>query len=106
MIRRLLFKGTLLSKGLGLIERASEDIDVKILWGDIGEPAAVEELVALSNNMRRARLGAKSALGPNSEVPIKPDADDDLPMLNLTVKAVRTVDPEQTFWDTLLRSGA
>jgi hypothetical protein len=162
---RLLFKGgTSLSKGFGLINRFSEDIDVTVFRDDIGEPATIEELEALSGNKRRARLdaikdacqayingplraeltqtlqdrlrgaglgaarvdaddddrdgqtllvwypaatprsdyvraaikiesGAKSALDPNSEAPIKPYVDDDLPALDLTVPTVRTVDP-------------
>jgi hypothetical protein len=173
---RLLFKGgTSLSKGFGLINRFSEDIDVTVFRDDIGEPATIEELDALSDKKRRARLeaikdacqtyingplraelmvilqkqlraagldagaarveaddtdpdgqtlliwypaatprsdyvraaikiesGAKSALDPNSEVPIKPYVDDDLPALDLTVPAVRTVDPERTFWDKVV----
>jgi hypothetical protein len=171
---RLLFKGgTSLSKGFGLINRFSEDIDVTVFRDDIGEPATIEELEALSGNKRRARLdaikdacqayingplraeltqtlqdrlraaglgaarvdaddddrdgqtllvwypaatprsdyvraaikiesGAKSALDPNSEVPIKPYVDDDLPALDLTVPTVRTVDPERTFWDKIV----
>ena len=153
---RLLFKGgTSLSKGFGLINRFSEDIDVTVFRDDIGEPATIEELEALSSKKRRARLdaikdacqayingplraeltqilqdrlqaagldagaarveaddadpdgqtlliwypaatprsdyvraaikiesGAKSALDPNSEVPIKPYVDDDLPALD------------------------
>jgi hypothetical protein len=35
-------------------------------------------------------------------VPIKPYVDDDLPALHLTVPAVRTVDPERTFWDKVV----
>lgn len=46
--------------------------------------------------------GAKSALDPNREVPIKPYVDDDLPALDLTVPAVRTVEPERTFWDKVV----
>jgi hypothetical protein len=173
---RLLFKGgTSLSKGFGLINRFSEDIDVTVFRDDIGEPATIEELEALTGKKRRARLdeikdackayingplrdeltlilqdrlrtagrdaaaarveaddadpdgqtlliwypaatprsdyvraaikiesGAKSALDPNSEVPIKPYVDDDLPALDLTVPAVRTVDPERTFWDKVV----
>ena len=173
---RLLFKGgTSLSKGFGLINRFSEDIDVTVFRNDIGEPATIEELDALSGKKRRGRLdaikdackayingplraeltlilqdrlqaagldagaakveaddadpdgqtlliwypaatprsdyvraaikiesGAKSALDPNSEVPIKPYVDDDLPALDLTVPAVRTVDPERTFWDKVV----
>ena len=173
---RLLFKGgTSLSKGFGLINRFSEDIDVTVFRDDLGEPATIEELDALSGKKRRARLdaikeacqayingrlraeltlilqdrlratgliagaarveaddadpdgqtlliwypaatprsdyvraaikiesGAKSALDPNSEVPIKPYVDDDLPALDLTVPAVRTVDPERTFWDKVV----
>ena len=165
-----------MSKGFGLINRFSEDIDVTVFRDDIGEPATIEELDALSRNKRRARLdaikdacqayingplrdrtdgdlaengyrppassagdarveaddadadgqtlliwypaatprsdyvraaikiesGAKSALDPNSEVPIKPYVDDDLPALDLTVPAVRTVDPERTFWDKVV----
>ena len=56
---RLLFKGgTSLSKAYGLIERFSEDIDVTVFRDDLDEPASVEELEALSNNKRRARLDA------------------------------------------------
>ncbi len=173
---RLLFKGgTSLSKGFGLIKRFSEDIDVTVFRDDIGEPATIEKLNALSGKKRKACLdaikdacqayingplraeltrilqdrlqtagldagaarveaddadpdgqtlliwypaatprseyvraaikiesGAKSALDPNSEVPIKPYVDDDLPALDLTVPAVRTVDPERTFWDKVV----
>lgn len=173
---RLLFKGgTSLSKGFGLISRFSEDIDVTVFRDDIGEPATIDELNALSGKKRKARLdairdacrayingplreeltailvdrigraglksgvariepddtdpdgqtllvwypaatpqsayvraavkiesGAKSALDPNSAVPIKPYVDDDLPALDLTVPAVRTVDPERTFWDKVV----
>ena len=173
---RLLFKGgTSLSKGFGLINRFSEDIDVTVFRDDIGEPATIEELEKLSGKKRNARLdaikdackayingplhaeltlifgsrlkatglaateirvtaddtdpdgqtlliwypsttprsdyvraaikiesGAKSALDPNSEVPIKPYVDDDLPTFNLTVPDVRTVDPERTFWDKVV----
>jgi hypothetical protein len=173
---RLLFKGgTSLSKGFGLINRFSEDIDVTVFRDDIGEPATIKELDALSGKKRRARLdsirdackayingplrdeltvilqdrlqaagldpgaarveaddadpegqtlliwyppatprldyvraaikiesGAKSALDPNRDVPIKPYVDDDLPALDLTVPTVRTVDPERTFWDKIV----
>ncbi len=173
---RLLFKGgTSLSKGFGLISRFSEDIDVTVFRGDIGAPATIAELEALSGKKRKVRLdairdacqayingplrdalseilsdrltaaglgpngarverdetdpdgqtvlvwypattphsdyvraaikiesGAKSALDPNREVPIKPYVDDDLPALDLTVPAVRTVEPERTFWDKVV----
>jgi Nucleotidyl transferase AbiEii toxin, Type IV TA system len=46
--------------------------------------------------------GAKSALDPNREVPIKPYVDDDLPALDLTVPAVCTIKPEHTFWDKVV----
>ncbi len=56
---RLLFKGgTSLSKGFGLINRFSEDIDITVFRGDLGESATIEELVALSGKKRRARLDA------------------------------------------------
>ena len=54
---RLLFKGgTSLSKAYGLIQRFSEDIDITVFRDDLGEPASVEELKALSNKRRRGRL--------------------------------------------------
>jgi len=54
---RLLFKGgTSLSKAFGLISRFSEDIDVTVFRADLGEPATLEELEALSGKKRRARL--------------------------------------------------
>jgi hypothetical protein len=56
---RLLFKGgTSLSKGYGLIERFSEDIDITVFREDIGQPARVEELEGLSGKKRTARLDA------------------------------------------------
>jgi hypothetical protein len=59
---RLLFKGgTSLSKGYGLIERFSEDIDITVFREDIGQPATVEELEALSGKKRNARLKAIKA---------------------------------------------
>lgn len=59
---RLLFKGgTSLSKGYGLIERFSEDIDVTVFRDDLGEAASVSELEALSGKKRTARLEAIKA---------------------------------------------
>ena len=56
---RLLFRGgTSLSKAYGLIRRFSEDIDITVFRDDLDEPASVEELEALSNKRRRARLAA------------------------------------------------
>jgi hypothetical protein len=54
---RLLFKGgTSLSKGYGLIERFSEDIDITVFRDDIGQAATVEELEALSGKQCKSRL--------------------------------------------------
>ena len=54
---RLLFRGgTSLSKAYGLIRRFSEDIDITVFRDDLDEPASVEDLEALSNKRRRARL--------------------------------------------------
>ena len=59
---RLLFKGgTSLSKGYGLIERFSEDIDITVFREDIGQPTTVEELEALSGKKRNHRLEAIKA---------------------------------------------
>ena len=59
---RLLFKGgTSLSKGFGLIERFSEDIDVTVFRDDLGVPATIAELEALSRNKREAALDAIKA---------------------------------------------
>ncbi|CAH2402301.1 nucleotidyl transferase AbiEii/AbiGii toxin family protein [Mesorhizobium escarrei] len=56
---RLLFKGgTSLSKGFGLISRFSEDIDVTVFRGDLGERASVAELQNLSRTKREAKLDA------------------------------------------------
>ncbi len=59
---RLLFKGgTSLSKAFGLISRFSEDIDITVFRDDLGQPASIEELEALSRKKRRARLDAIKA---------------------------------------------
>ncbi|WP_246675610.1 nucleotidyl transferase AbiEii/AbiGii toxin family protein [Mesorhizobium sp. B2-6-4] len=56
---RLLFKSdTSLSKGYELIKRFSEDINLTGFRDDLDEPASVEELQALSNKKRRAKLDA------------------------------------------------
>ena len=56
---RLLFKGgTSLSKGFGLINRFSEDIDVTVFRDDIGEPASIPDLEALSGKKRKVALKA------------------------------------------------
>lgn len=174
---RLLFKGgTSLSKGYGLIERFSEDIDITVFREDIGHAATVEDLEALSGKKRTARLeaiktacqeyihgpmlerlkellqqmlntsklgaerarveldqddpdhqslllwypsvtaegnayirrsikiesGAKSALDPHAPVVVRPYIADDLPLLDLVVRNVITVDPSRTFWDKII----
>ena len=54
---RLLFKGgTSLSKAFGLISRFSEDIDITVFRGDLGQAATVAQLEALSRKKRNARL--------------------------------------------------
>jgi hypothetical protein len=59
---RLLFKGgTSLSKGYGLIERFSEDIDITVFREDIGQSTTFEELEAMSGKKRNARLEAIKA---------------------------------------------
>ncbi|MBF0563040.1 MAG: nucleotidyl transferase AbiEii/AbiGii toxin family protein [Alphaproteobacteria bacterium] len=56
---RLLFKGgTSLSKGYGLIERFSEDIDITVFRADIDAPASVEKLEALGRKQRDKQLEA------------------------------------------------
>lgn len=59
---RLLFKGgTSLSKGFGLIQRFSEDIDVTVFRDDLGEAHSVEVLQSLSRKKREAALDAIKA---------------------------------------------
>jgi len=54
---RLLFKGgTSLSKGHGLIERFSEDIDIIVFRADIDVAASVDDLEGLSRKKREKRL--------------------------------------------------
>lgn len=56
---RLLFKGgTSLSKGYGLINRFSEDIDITAFREDLKQAASAEELEALSGKKRKERLDA------------------------------------------------
>jgi hypothetical protein len=88
-----------LDAGAARVEADDADPDGQTLL--IWYPAATPR----SDYVRAAikiESGAKSALDPNSEVPIKPYVDDDLPALDLTVPAVRTVDPERTFWDKVV----
>jgi len=127
---RLLFKGgTSLSKGFGLINRFSEDIDVTVFRDDIGEPATIEELNALSGNKRRARLDAiKDACQAYINGPLRAeltlilqdrlqaagldggsarveadDADPDGQTLLIWYPAATPrSDPERTFWDKVV----
>lgn len=56
---RLLFKGgTSLSKAYGLIQRFSEDIDITVFRDDLGQPASMDALEALSGRRRQAKLDA------------------------------------------------
>lgn len=70
---RLLFKGgTSLSKGFGLIERFSEDIDVTVFRDDLGVPATIAELAALSRKKCEAALDAiKAACEAHINGPMK-----------------------------------
>jgi hypothetical protein len=92
-------QATGLDAGAARVEADDADPDGQTLL--IRYPAATPR----SDYVRAAikiESGAKSALDPNSQVPIKPYVDDDLPALDLTVPAVRTVDPERTFWDKVV----
>ncbi len=56
---RLLFKGgTSLSKGYGLINRFSEDIDITAFREDLNQAASAEELEGLSGKKRKEKLDA------------------------------------------------
>ncbi|WP_426078832.1 nucleotidyl transferase AbiEii/AbiGii toxin family protein [Janthinobacterium sp. PSPC3-1] len=69
---RLLFKGgTLLSMAFGLITRFSEDIDITVFRDDLGYPAEVADLDALSGKKRRVRLDAIRAAYPAATVLIQ-----------------------------------
>ncbi|MCU0928064.1 MAG: nucleotidyl transferase AbiEii/AbiGii toxin family protein [Burkholderiaceae bacterium] len=66
---RLLFKGgTSLSKAFGLIPRFSEDIDITVFRGDLGQDVEVEALQGLSGKQRRKRLDARRL----SDIPARP----------------------------------
>jgi hypothetical protein len=60
---RLLFKGgTSLSKGFGLIQRFSEDVDVTVFRDDLGQDYSFDQLAEMSGNKRaRALNEIKSA---------------------------------------------
>jgi hypothetical protein len=76
---------------------ADPDGQTLLIWYPAATPRSDYVRAAI-----KIESGAKSALDPNSEVPIKPYVDDDLPALELTVPAVRTVNPERTFWDKVV----
>jgi nucleotidyltransferase AbiEii toxin of type IV toxin-antitoxin system len=60
---RLLFKGgTSLSKGFGLIQRFSEDVDVTVFRADLGQAYSIEQLAEMSGKKRQQALdGIKAA---------------------------------------------
>ena len=47
-----------LSKSFGLIDGFSEDIDITVFRDDLGEPASIDDLEALSGKQQGARLDA------------------------------------------------
>lgn len=99
----LIFEARLKAAGLAATEIrvTSDDSDpdgqTLLIWYPTATPRSEYVQAAI-----KIESGAKSALDPNSEVPIKPYVDDDLPTLDLTVPAVRTVDPQRTFWDKVV----
>jgi hypothetical protein len=76
------------------VSGTDEDKQTLLIWYPTATPQSDCVRAAI-----KIESGAKSAPDPISEVPIKPYVDDDLPTLDLTVPAVRTVVPERTFWD-------
>jgi Nucleotidyl transferase AbiEii toxin, Type IV TA system len=88
-----------LASAAGRVEADDADPDGQtlLIWYPATTPPSDYVRAAI-----KIESGAKSALDPNSAVPIKPYVDDDLPTLDLTVPAVRTVDPERTFWDKVV----
>lgn len=83
-------------KALALVSAARTDPDGQTLlvWYAATTPHSDYVRAAI-----KIESGSKSALDPHREVLIKPYVDNDLPALELTVPAVRTVEPERTFWD-------
>ena len=92
-------KASGMAAGAARVEADETDPDGQtlLLWYPSATPRSDYVRAAI-----KIESGAKSALDPNSEVPIKPYVDDDLPILDLTVPGVRTVDPERTFWDKVV----
>lgn len=78
-------------------DEADPDAQTLLIWYPAATPRSDYVRAAV-----KIESGAKSALDPNREVPIKPYVDDDLPALDLTVPAVRTVEPVRTFWDKVV----
>ena len=59
---RLLFKGgTSLSKGFGLIQRFSEDVDVTVYRDDLDQAYSIEQLAGMSGKKRQGALDAIKA---------------------------------------------
>ncbi len=59
---RLLFKGgTSLSKGFGLIQRFSEDVDVTVFRDDLDQAYSIEQLAGMSGKKRQGALDAIKA---------------------------------------------
>jgi len=88
-----------LASSSGRVEADDSDPDGQtlLIWYPATTPPSDYVRAAI-----KIESGAKSALDPNSAVPIKPYVDDDLPTLDLTVAEVRTVHPERTFWDKIV----
>lgn len=90
---RLFFKGgTSLSKGFGLIQRFSEDIDVTVFRDDLGQAHSLEELQGMSGKQREKAL---AAIREACEVYIGGPLLDNLATITAAAAKRTSLDPER-----------
>ena len=83
--------------GIGQIEIDVNDPDGQTLL--VRYPEVDPQTGAYVQAVVRIEMGAKSALDPNRPALIRPYISDDVPMLDLVIADVTTIDPRRTFWD-------
>lgn len=90
--------------GAGRVEVDPADLDGQTLL--VAYPTVEERVDGSADSyvrpVIRIESGAKSALDPNRPTTILPYVAPDLPVLDLAVTGIKTIEPTRTFWDKIV----
>lgn len=86
--------------GIGRVEVDAGDPDGQTLL--VWYPALDAQPTDYVRPAIRIESGAKSALDPHRLMTVRPYIADDVPLLDLSVAGVTTINPDRTFWDKIV----